>query len=442
MNNVPEYSVTELNLEIKNTLEKSFEYVKVKGESGPITIAKSGHAYFSIKEKDEVLLCICWKGNLDKLEIKFEEGVEYNFFGRITTYAKSGRSSYQLIIDQLEYSGEGSILKLIEERKKKFQKLGYFDKEIKLKIPTHPEIIAIITSPTGSVVRDIIQRVNSRYPIAKLLICPVTIQGKNTHKELVEYLDLFMDEKNSLRPSLIIFARGGGSLEEMMPFNETELIEKVFSIDIPNISAIGHETDYTLLDYVCDLRAPTPSAAAELCTPSQIEILSNLDKINLDLKKSIKLIYKNYSFRIKQFHSGLNTSINQNFIKNEKINFLINSLTNTFKNIIDSKKEKIQINYNKLNQSNPFNRIKAHNIFINNYLINIKKFIDIKMKNKIEKVSFYKRLIEYSSIDKNLSKGYSLILDKKKIIKKKSDLKKLKGFTIRFKEGELYIKKN
>ena len=177
MNNIPEYTVTQLNLDIKNVLEKSFEYVCVKGESGPITIPKSGHAYFSIKENDEVLSCICWKGNLERLDIKIEEGVEYNFLGRITSFAKFGRSGYQLIIDQIEFSGEGSILKLIEERRKHFDKLGYFDQKIKKPIPEYPENIVVITSPTGSVVRDIIQRVSSRYPLTKLTICPITVQG-------------------------------------------------------------------------------------------------------------------------------------------------------------------------------------------------------------------------------------------------------------------------
>jgi len=441
MNNIPEYTVTQLNLDIKNILEKSFEYVSVRGECGSITIPKSGHAYFSIKESDEVLSCICWKGNLERLDIKIEEGVEYNFFGRITSFAKFGRSGYQLIIDQIEFSGEGSILKLIEERRKKFDKLGYFDINIKLPIPKYPETIAIITSPTGSVVRDIIQRVTSRYPLTKLVICPITVQGKSAHLEIIEYLDLLSNEKLSQKLSLVIFARGGGSLEEMMPFNEPELIENVFKFKIPCISAIGHETDFTLLDYVSDLRAPTPSAAAEIATPDQKEIFRNLDRKHSDYNKYIKLIIKNYYYRIKSFKDSIGISIQKIFVWQERVSNLINNQTNNYKNTIDLKKENMQDLFNSIIQNNPNNKIKQKHIYIDGYLENLKKIILSNIDKNMRKISFQERIIKNSSIEKNLIKGYSLIFNNKQLVKSRDELKNLNSFIIRFKDGKTEIEK-
>ncbi len=441
MNNIPEYTVTQLNLDIKNVLEKSFEYVSVRGEAGSITIPKSGHAYFSIKESDEVLSCICWKGNLERLDIKIEEGVEYNFFGRVTSFAKFGRSGYQLIIDQIEFSGEGSILKLIEDRRKKFEQLGYFDINIKLPIPKYPETIAVITSPTGSVVRDIIQRVTSRYPLTKLSICPITVQGKSSHLEIIEYLNLLSDEKLIEKPSLIIFARGGGSLEEMMPFNEPELIENVFKFKIPCISAIGHETDFTLLDYVADLRAPTPSAAAEIATPDQKEIFKSLDRKYFDYNKYIKLIIKNYSYKARSFQDSINNSIKKIFMWQEKVSKLIDNQKNIYKNIIDFKKETMQILFNSIIQNNPNYKIKQKNNYLNNYLTTLKKSVLSNIEKNIKKVSFQERLIKNSSIEKNLTKGYSLVFNNNQLVKNTNDLKSLRNFIIKFKDGEIKIEK-
>ena len=441
MNNIPEYTVTQLNLDIKNVLEKSFEYVSVKGESGPITIPKSGHAYFSIKENDEVLSCICWKGNLERLDIKIEEGVEYNFLGRITSFAKFGRSGYQLIIDQIEFSGEGSILKLIEERRKHFDKLGYFDQKIKKPIPEYPENIVVITSPTGSVVRDIIQRVSSRYPLTKLTICPITVQGKSSHTEIIEYLNLINHEKLLADASLIIFARGGGSLEEMMPFNEPELIESVFKSKVPCISAIGHETDFTLLDYVADLRAPTPSAAAEIATPDQKEIFKNLENKHSSFYKAIKLTMKYYTQRTKSFQDSMSNSIQKIFSWQERVVSLINTQVNSYKNLIYFKKEKMQNSINLINQNSPIHKIQQINTRLNNYLLLLTKTITSNFDNHMQKISFQERLIKNSSIEKNLNKGYSLILNNKKLIKNKNELKKVNKFTVRFKDGDLEIDK-
>ena len=288
MNNIPEYTVSQLNRSIKDLLEENFAYLKLVGETGSVTIAGSGHVYFSIKENDEVISCICWKGSYENLQIKIEEGTEYNFYGRITSYSKFGRSVYQLIIDQVEYSGTGSILKLIEDRKKELSSMGFFDDNIKKKLPKYPKLIGVLTSASGSVIHDIIHRISERFPITQIQVYPISVQGKNSHIEIIDFLDLIENHetKELLKPDLIIFARGGGSLEELMPFNEPDLIKRVFNLKIPNISAIGHETDYTLLDYVSDLRAPTPTAAAEIAVPDKNHLFNHIQ----DLQEKLNYI--------------------------------------------------------------------------------------------------------------------------------------------------------
>jgi len=178
VNNIPEYTVTQLNRSIKNILEENFQYIKLVGESGSITIANSGHVYFSIKENDEVISCICWKGSYENLNLKIEEGTEYNFYGRITSYSKFGRSVYQLIVDDIEYSGDGSILKLIEERKKELSEKGLFDQTYKKTLPKFPKRIGVLTSSSGSVIHDIIHRIEDRFPIA-LSICNLEASNRS-----------------------------------------------------------------------------------------------------------------------------------------------------------------------------------------------------------------------------------------------------------------------
>jgi len=439
VNNIPEYTVTQLNRSIKELLEEKFDYLKLIGESGPITIANSGHVYFSIKENDEVISCICWKGTYERLEINLEEGTEYNFFGRVTSYSKFGRSVYQLIIDQVEYSGDGSILKLIEKRKKDLENSGYFKEDHKLKIPKYPEKIGILTSATGSVIHDIIHRIEDRFPLTNLEVYPIPVQGKNTYSEIIEYLDLI--EKNNLKPDLIIFARGGGSLEEMMPFNEPELIKRVYDLKIPSISAIGHETDYTLLDLVCDLRAPTPTAAAELSVPDKSEIFKDLKNFQID-----------YFFNIKQKISLpekilLNFSSSMNFLSS-KIYETENTLSNYISNNLESIKENlnnlkiiVNENYMKITEYSPKQKIEI----TQNKIVSLAKNNQIFIKNKInsihQNISLLKRIIQNSSVEKNLKKGYSILKYKKNLIK---DLKTLKGideFSVKMHDGEILIKK-
>ena len=440
MNNIPEYTVTQLNRSIKNILEENFQYIKLVGESGPITIANSGHVYLSIKENDEVISCICWKGSYENLNLKIEEGTEYNFYGRITSYSKFGRSVYQLIVDDIEYSGDGSILKLIEDRKKELSEKGLFDQKYKKILPKFPKKIGVLTSKSGSVIYDIIHRIEDRFPLTQIFVFPVPVQGKNSHIEIIDYLNLIESTNNDYNPDLIIFARGGGSLEEMMPFNEPKLIERVFKCKIPTISAIGHETDYTLLDLVCDLRAPTPTAAAEIAVPDQNQLTKNLNEMKslfVNLLKN-KIIQSRQSIMVFESSTGLISK--RLFNTEQKLNQLININFNKLNNFFDKKKKLIYDLHIKVNDFNPTHKIFYFKEKIK--ILNKNNLLSIKNKAKFskQKISLLYRLLNSSSIDKNLKKGYAILQKDKKLIKDIKTLRDTSEFSIKMKDGSLKIK--
>ena len=441
MNNIQEFTVTQLNRSIKDLLEKKFEYIKLVGESGPVTIANSGHVYFSTKENDEVISCICWKGSFERLDLKIEEGTEYNFYGRVTSYSKFGRSVYQLIVDQVEYSGDGSILKLIEERKKELTNKGYFDEKNKINLPKFPKQIGVLTSSSGSVIHDIIHRVKDRFPLTQILLYPIPVQGKNSHIEIIEYLDLIEEKSNEQKPDLIIFARGGGSLEEMMPFNEIDLIKRVFDLKIPSISAIGHETDYTLLDLVCDLRAPTPTAAAELAVPSQAQITTYLNDKKINLINLLKKKIKDPDSSIIKFQSSISILYSRVYETEKKIN---NNFNTNFKNINNFFVSKKNFIYKKIIQINNFSP-KEKILMFENKINSIKKNNKILILNKLNFLSkniiFLQRIMNSSSVDKNLKKGYAIIKKDKTLIKTIKSFKGLSQFSVIMSDGKILIKK-
>ena len=443
MNNIPEYTVSQLNRSIKDLLEENFAYLKLVGETGSVTIAGSGHVYFSIKENDEVISCICWKGSYENLQIKIEEGTEYNFYGRITSYSKFGRSVYQLIIDQVEYSGTGSILKLIEDRKKELTSMGFFDDNIKKKLPKYPKLIGVLTSASGSVIHDIIHRISERFPITQIQVYPISVQGKNSHIEIIDFLDLIENHetKDLLKPDLIIFARGGGSLEELMPFNEPDLIKRVFNLKIPNISAIGHETDYTLLDYVSDLRAPTPTAAAEIAVPDKNHLFNHIQDLQEKLNYSIEqryilgeqllLKFKNsanyFSNKVKDIEGKLSK------INNENLEIVSNSFYNK-SNLFNDLFIRLQERSPKQKISEIQNKIQYINF-------NNKNFVMNKLKILSQKLYLLNKILNTTSIERNLKKGYAILKSDNKIVKSVQSLKKLEFFDVTLKDGVINIKK-
>ena len=272
--NVPEFTVSELSFALKREIETSFPRVRVRGEISQPSFPRSGHCYFRLKDENAVLDGVAWKTTIPRLGLKIEEGMEVIATGKLTTYA--GSSRYQIIVDRLELAGEGALLKLLEDRRKRLQAEGLFDLDRKRPLPFLPEVVGVVTSPSGAVIRDILHRLADRFP-RHVLVWPVAVQGEKAAAEVAAAIAGFnrLPEQGPVpRPDILIVARGGGSLEDLWAFNEEIVVRAAAASTIPLISAVGHETDTTLIDFVSDRRAPTPSAAAEMAVPVRADLMA------------------------------------------------------------------------------------------------------------------------------------------------------------------------
>jgi exodeoxyribonuclease VII large subunit len=286
--NAAEFTVSEISLALKRTVEDVFGYVRVRGEiSGYRGPHSSGHAYFALKDDRARLDAVVWKGTMSRLKFPPEEGMEVVATGRLTTYP--GKSNYQIVIDNIEPAGAGALMALLEERKRRLAAEGLFEAARKRKLPFMPRVIGVVTSPTGAVIRDIIHRIDDRFPLT-IVVWPVRVQGETTGAEVSAAIAGF----NRLspggpipRPDVLIVARGGGSLEDLWGFNDEAVARAAAASAIPLISAVGHETDWTLIDFVADMRAPTPTGAAELAVPVKAELEARIASLSARLQGAV-----------------------------------------------------------------------------------------------------------------------------------------------------------
>ncbi|WP_455473852.1 exodeoxyribonuclease VII large subunit [Bartonella sp. B30(2025)] len=307
--NVVEFSVSEIAGALKRVVEEKFGYVRVRGEiSGYRGAHASGHAYFALKDDKARLEAVIWRGVMEKLKFPPEEGMEVVAVGKLTTYP--GSSKYQIIIEALEPTGVGALMTLLENRKKQFADEGLFDETKKKPLPYMPRIIGVVTSPTGAVIRDIIHRISDRFPL-HILVWPVRVQGETSGKEVAAAVEGF----NALpagsfipKPDLIIVARGGGSLEDLWGFNDEAVVRAVYASSLPVISAVGHETDWTLIDYVADWRAPTPTGAAEKAVPVKLDLEVEVASLGARLRKGIVRYFDFHKQKLRAVARGLPTA--------------------------------------------------------------------------------------------------------------------------------------
>ena len=286
--NAHDFTVSELSGAVKRVIEGEFGRVRVKGEVGRVTIARSGHLYYDLKDEKALLSSVTWKGQAARLAVQPEEGMEVVAIGRMTTFP--GSSRYQLIVEELRPAGVGALMAMLEKRKKALEAEGLFDGSRKQPIPYLPEIIGVVTSPTGAVIRDILHRLRDRFP-RKVLLWPVAVQGDRSAKEVARAIEGFnaLTPGGALpRPDLLIVARGGGSIEDLWSFNEEIVVRAAAASEIPLISAVGHETDTTLIDHAADRRAPTPTAAAEMAVPVRLDLLGWVEAQDARLLRGVE----------------------------------------------------------------------------------------------------------------------------------------------------------
>jgi exodeoxyribonuclease VII large subunit len=278
LTNAAEFTVSEIAQAVKRTVEDEFGHVRVRGEiSGFRGQHSSGHCYFTLKDDAASIDAVIWKGSYGRLAFKPEEGLEVIATGRLTTFPRS--SKYQIVIENIEPAGAGALMALLEERRKKLLAEGLFARERKRPLPYLPRVIGVVTSPTGAVIRDILHRLDDRFP-SHVLVWPVRVQGETCAPEVVNAIEGFnalLPDGPIPRPDLLIVARGGGSIEDLWGFNEEAVVRAVANSNIPIISAVGHETDTTLVDYAADMRAPTPTAAAEAAVPVRAELIAYVE---------------------------------------------------------------------------------------------------------------------------------------------------------------------
>ncbi|GHC85320.1 exodeoxyribonuclease VII large subunit [Novosphingobium pokkalii] len=274
--NAPALSISEISAQLKRTVEDRFGFVRVRGELSGVKRAASGHLYMALKDEGARLDGVMWRGNAQRLGFLPEDGVEVIATGKLTTYP--GRSNYQIVVDRMEIAGEGALLALLAKTKARLEAEGLFDRARKRALPFLPRVIGVVTSPTGAVIRDILHRLSDRFP-SHVVVWPVLVQGQGAAAQVAAAVRGFSDLAPGgpvPRPDVVIVARGGGSIEDLWSFNEEEVVRAIAASTIPVISAVGHETDTTLADFAADLRAPTPTAAAELVVPVRAELAAQV----------------------------------------------------------------------------------------------------------------------------------------------------------------------
>ena len=414
---LPEYTVSEISFEIKKFVETTFNRVKIRGEIFGAKRADSGHWYLSLKDPNAVLSAVIWKGTASRLSFRPEDGMEVVATGKITTFA--GKSSYQLVIEQMEIAGAGALLKLLEERKQKFAAEGLFDPAHKKPVPFLPDVIGVVTSASGAVIRDIIHRVRDRFP-SRIIVWPTPVQGEGAAEKIAAAVKGF----NALprggavpRPDVLIVARGGGSLEDLWPFNEEIVIRAVYDSEIPLISAVGHETDTMLIDYVSDLRAPTPTGAAEFAVPVKAEISATLSTAQSSLSNAVNRYFEERRSRLDGLSRGI-PNLEQILAESrQKLDDRVERLQLAFGNMLKNKQNQI-----------------AQTSLRPYYILNI-------FEKKQENLKNLSLRLDSVSIDSVLSRGFAWVRDnRRQTVYSVAQAQKSPSLEIRFIDGSIKTK--
>ena len=439
--NYPEYTVTELSNLLKRTVEENFSCVRVKGEVSGLKIAPSGHAYFSIKDNLSLISAVCWRGTLSNLQFKPTEGMEVVCIGSITTYA--GQSKYQIVVTAIQLGGIGSLMALLEQRKQQFTKEGLFAAEHKKPLPFLPKIIGVVTSPTGSVIRDILHRIEDRFPV-RVVVWPVLVQGEQSAKQVAEAIKGFNNlvvDGELVRPDVIIVARGGGSIEDLWSFNEEIVVRAAFASVIPLISAIGHETDTTLLDFVADKRAPTPTAAAELAVPVRSQLVFTLGEFGHRLYNKLDTYLTHLDTKLLSFSRGLPTikSLVTNFTqKLDDFSIrLAEAYPRYFKYWFDMVKS-----YEQALSVAGFNKdIVGLQTSVIDFQKRLNYSMQINLDTKSKELDAISTLFESYSYKNTLKRGFAIITDdRNNIVRSVSNLTSDQKFTVEVSDGKKIVR--
>ena len=430
--NIKEYSVTEISSKVKLLIEGALGYVRVRGEISGFTLAGSGHGYFSIKDTNAVLSCTCWRHSISRLKIKPEDGMEVIVTGKVTTYAKQSR--YQMTVESIEPAGVGALMQILEKRKEQFRKEGLFDEAHKKLIPLFPQRIAVVTSLSGAVIRDILHRIEERFP-THIMIWPVTVQGDSAADEVTNAI-ISLNNYSALKlpkPDLIIVARGGDSIEDLWPFNEEQVVKAVFHSSIPVISAIGHETDFTLIDFVSDKRAPTPTAAAEFATPVMSQLIAGLKETDYRMSNGLNktLIYQENKLSI--FATRLRDPMQFLRYFEQRLDELSYQLETSLPRALKMQQSKLE-RFN-IDNLSPMRIISLKQQKLNHIKENLGRSIEKKWQTLTEQYNSKAEILASLDYKKVLKRGYAVIRDEDNNAITSAKLNISKNITVEMQDG-------
>ena len=435
--NAPEFSVSELSSVLKRMIEGEFSNVRIRGEVGRVSRPASGHLYFDLKDDKSVIASVTWRGQASKLATQPEEGLEVVATGKITTFA--GQSRYQMIVSEMSVAGIGALMAQLEKRKKKLEAEGLFDKNIKKEIPYLPEIIGVVTSPSGAVIRDILHRLSDRFP-RKVLLWPVSVQGESCAPDVTAAINGF----NKLtpggampRPELIIVARGGGSIEDLWGFNEESVVRAAFESEIPLISAVGHETDTTLIDLASDLRAPTPTAAAEYAVPVRADLMGWLSSMEERRVRSLTSNLEIKRQRLKDLSRGLPTPADLVAMAAQRLDSVSDRLPRALSAVSNNKRTLLLQTSaglrGRLLQNKLIDRTKEMNRFVKSIEANIRLIIQ-RNQSSLDGLERIRQTLGYEA---TLRRGYTVVRNKDgKLITRLKEAEVNKELEIEFYDGK------
>lgn len=425
-------SVTDVNRYIKDlfTVDGFLNNVTVKGEISNLKIHGRGHLYFSLKDENSKINCVMFN-YAPKVSFELNDGMSVQVKGRVNVYEASG--SYQIYVDEMTNDGVGNLYQLFEELKKRLNNEGLFDEEHKQKLPRIPKKIGVITAPTGAAVKDIISTINKRYPLCEILIFPTLVQGDGAKENIVKMIE----KANESDVDVIILGRGGGSIEDLWAFNEEIVARSIYNSKIPIVSAVGHEIDFTISDFVADLRVPTPTGAALMVVPDQYEILRYLDEYKGRITNVINNKLKRNQEKLKHF---ANSFIIKNIMslyspKEQKLDILIDKLNSSITSKINNNTNKLNQILLKIKVVNPTEKIDYNIEKMKQLEKNLRNLICNIIKFKTNKLINLQTKIELLNPNNILNKGYSIVKINNKIIKSTEEVKINDSLDIILKDG-------
>ena len=435
--NVHEFTVSELAGALKQTVEEGFSHVRVRAELSGVARPRSGHLYMTLKDEGAVLDGVCWRGVASRLSFQPEDGLEVICTGKLTTYP--ARSKYQIVIDHMEPAGAGALMALLEERKKKLAAEGLFSAERKKSLPFIPEVIGVVTSPTGAVIRDILHRLSDRFP-RRVLVWPVKVQGEGSAEAIAQAIEGFnaMGEGGDMpRPDVIIVARGGGSIEDLWAFNEEVVVRATAASTIPLISAVGHETDTTLIDYASDHRSPTPTAAAERAVPVLADLKYTIADHSGRIEKAVRRYYEQLAKNVDGLYRGLPRPTDILGLKEQRLDDLSERLPSGLKGVVRDNETRLAQVSGGLSARALLQMVAMKSQLYKDFSLRLTQAEGRLLENASGRIDGLTRLLGSLSFERVLERGYAAVFDdNKKLISSVASINSGMGLEVRLKDGQ------